>query len=55
MLQTTTTGFDATFYASMYPDVVKTVGSSQKALYNHYVKYGKAEGRYHNLAKYQAA
>ena len=52
---TTTTGFDATFYASMYPDVVKVVGSSQKALYNHYVKYGKAEGRYQNLAEYQAA
>ena len=52
---TTTTGFDATFYASMYPDVVKAVGSSQKALYNHYVKYGKAEGRYQNLAEYQAA
>ena len=52
---TTTTGFDATFYASMYPDVVKVVGSSQKALYTHYVKYGKAEGRYQNLAEYQAA
>ena len=52
---TTTTGFDAVFYAQMYPDVVKAVGSSQKALYNHYVKYGKAEGRYQNLAEYQAA
>jgi hypothetical protein len=39
------TMFDAEFYASQYPDVANAVGTSEEALYNHYVQYGKAEGR----------
>ena len=37
--------FDATYYAAAYPDVAAVVGNSPKALYAHYLKYGKAEGR----------
>ena len=37
--------FDAEFYAETYPDVVAALGSSESALYSHYVNYGKAEGR----------
>ncbi len=37
--------FDAEYYASMNPDVVKAVGTSKEALYQHYINYGKAEGR----------
>ena len=39
------TMFDAQFYASQYPDVANAVGTSEEALYKHYVQYGKAEGR----------
>ena len=47
--------FDATFYASMYPDVKKAIGTDATKLYNHYVTYGKAEGRYANQTAYNAA
>ena len=39
------TVFDAEFYAQMYPDVVAALGTSADAMYQHYVMYGKAEGR----------
>lgn len=39
------TVFDAEFYANTYPDVKAAFGNDEKALYNHYVTYGKAEGR----------
>ena len=47
--------FDATFYANMYPDVKKAIGTDATKLYNHYVTYGKAEGRYANQTAYNAA
>ena len=37
--------FDAAYYASNNPDVVAVLGSDAAVLYQHYVKYGKAEGR----------
>ena len=37
--------FDAEYYANSNPDVVAALGTSETALYNHYVSYGKAEGR----------
>ncbi|MBQ2184116.1 MAG: hypothetical protein II399_05715, partial [Lachnospiraceae bacterium] len=37
--------FDPAFYAAVYPDVVAVFGTSENALYNHYKKYGKKEGR----------
>ncbi|MCR4991390.1 MAG: hypothetical protein K6A38_11095 [Lachnospiraceae bacterium] len=37
--------FDAELYASLYPDVVAVYGTSESALYSHYLKYGKKEGR----------
>jgi hypothetical protein len=40
--------FDASFYASQYPDVVNALGNSAEALYNHYVNCGKSEGRMAN-------
>ena len=58
-VQNTTTkmidNFDATFYANMYPDVKKAIGTDATKLYNHYVTYGKAEGRYANQAAYNVA
>lgn len=39
------TEFDAVYYAEQNPDVVAALGKDAKALYSHYVKYGKAEGR----------
>lgn len=39
------TVFDAEFYAETYPDVKEAVGSDETALYDHYVNYGRAEGR----------
>ncbi len=49
--------FDAEFYAKTYPDVVAALGSSESALYSHYVNYGKAEGRlpYENAPQPQTA
>ena len=39
------TVFDAEYYAQMYPDVVTELGTNADALYQHYVNFGKAEGR----------
>ncbi|WP_024864581.1 hypothetical protein [Butyrivibrio sp. FCS014] len=39
------TMFDAEYYASAYPDVVAALGNSEAALWQHYMQYGKAEGR----------
>lgn len=39
------TVFDAEYYAETYPDVAKAIGNDETSLYNHYVQYGKAEGR----------
>lgn len=39
------TKFDPAYYAAANPDVVAAFGTSTNALYNHYVKCGKAEGR----------
>ena len=47
--------FDATFYANMYPDVKKAIGTDTAKLYAHYIAYGKAEGRYANQSAYNAA
>lgn len=52
---TTDADFDATFYATLYPDVKAAFGTDAAALYNHYVKYGKAEGRFKNATEYNAA
>ena len=38
--------FDAEFYATMYPDVVKQYGNKESKLYEHYKNYGKSERRY---------
>lgn len=37
--------FDAEFYAKNNPDVVAVLSTDEAALYNHYVTYGKTEGR----------
>ncbi len=37
--------FDAEYYAKNNPDVVAALGSDENVLYNHYLNYGKAEGR----------
>lgn len=37
--------FDAEFYAWAYPDITQQLGNNESNLYNHYKKYGKAEGR----------
>lgn len=39
------TVFDAEYYAQNNPDVVRAFGNNQNLLYQHYVAYGKAEGR----------
>lgn len=39
------TVFDAEYYAQTYPDVKAAFGNDESALYNHYVQYGKKEGR----------
>ncbi len=40
------TVFDAEFYAQTYPDVVSAYGTNDAdVLYQHYLQYGKAEGR----------
>ena len=39
------TVFDPVFYAQNNPDVVAAFGTSANALYNHYVNYGRKEGR----------
>lgn len=37
--------FDAEYYAETYPDVKAAFGDNKEALYNHYLNFGKAEGR----------
>lgn len=39
------TVFDAEYYAQMYPDVVAELGTEESALYQHYVIFGRSEGR----------
>ena len=39
------TVFDAEYYAQTYPDVAAALGTDTNALYQHYVTFGKAEGR----------
>ena len=41
----TYSNFDPEFYYSVYPDVAEACGTDKKALWDHYVNYGKAEGR----------
>lgn len=48
--------FDPEFYAQIYPDVSAALGTDTAALYQHYVNYGKAEGRLpYSSASEQAA
>lgn len=37
--------FDPEFYANTYPDVKAALGTDTNTLYQHYLKFGKAEGR----------
>ena len=37
--------FDAGYYARNNPDVAAALGTDETALYNHYINYGRAEGR----------
>lgn len=37
--------FDAEYYANTYADVKAALGTDEKVLYDHYVQFGKAEGR----------
>ena len=37
--------FDPQFYAAFYPDVYAAFGNNENLLYQHYLRYGKAEGR----------
>ena len=37
--------FDAKAYADTYPDLKAAFGYDKNALWNHYISYGKAEGR----------
>lgn len=37
--------FDAEYYAEQYPDLKEAFGNDAKALYDHYIKFGLAEGR----------
>lgn len=39
------TVFDAQYYAQNNPDVAAILGMDENALYQHYILYGKAEGR----------
>ena len=37
--------FDYVTYANEYPDLMQAFGLDKKALWNHYITCGKAEGR----------
>lgn len=37
--------FDATYYYNRYPDLQKAIGNDAQALLEHWINYGKAEGR----------
>lgn len=39
------TVFDAEYYAQAYPDVVAELGTDKDAMYNHYMTFGRNEGR----------
>lgn len=39
------TVFDAEYYAQANPDVTQLYGTDKDALFNHYIMFGKAEGR----------
>jgi hypothetical protein len=41
--------FDAKYYASRNPDVVRAFGTNKAALYRHFIRYGLREGRAGNL------
>ena len=41
-------GFDAAYYAKNNPDVVVVLGNDENVLYQHYINYGKKEGRLPN-------
>lgn len=41
-------GFDASYYASKYPDVVSVLGTDSESLRIHYLTYGITEGRFMN-------
>lgn len=43
--------FDASYYASKYPDVVEAFGNDPTALESHYINYGIKEGRYKNATE----
>lgn len=47
--------FDAAFYAAAYPDIVAVYGSDPSILYQHYILYGAAEGRFPTMDAYLAA
>ena len=48
--------FDPVFYANTYPDVVNVFGTTDpNVMYDHYIKYGYAEGRYQNATEQTAA
>ena len=40
--------FNAEYYMRANADVMETVGTNPAALYQHYIKYGRAEGRLYN-------
>ncbi len=42
---TTTSDFDASYYASKYPDLVAAFGNDATKLYQHWITCGKKEGR----------
>lgn len=47
--------FDSAFYAAAYPDVAMEYGNDSKALCNHFIEYGKFEGKFPNQAALQMA
>jgi len=48
---TESTGFDADYYGTKYPDVVAVYGTEPGALARHYAEYGMREGRYKNASE----
>lgn len=47
-------GFDATYYAESNPDLVAAIGDDSDTLLNHYIQYGKWEGRASSAAAAEA-
>ena len=54
-LPTNAAGFDPAYYGARYPDVVAVYGDSSEALYDHYVHFGKREGRFQNAEEEAAS